>query len=309
VSTSTQEHIGPTPDLIGLVTCQALPEGDEDAPLLLKALHARAIRTRWLVWDDPDADWDSCALSVVRSPWDYTADRLGFLRWAAATPRLLNPVGVLAWNSDKVYLRDLDAAEIPIVATRWIEPGGDFSDLEHEPGEFVLKPTVGAGSKGAGRFDPRAAGALDRARTHGQSLHEANRTVMVQPYLAGVDDVGEAGLLYFGATYSHAITKLAMLAPATVNVLDPGYSRTLFVPERIRPRTPTAAERDLGDRVLAYVSDRFGVPLYMRVDLLPTPAGPVVIEVELIEPSLFLSHDQGAADRLAEVIAGRLAPP
>jgi hypothetical protein len=285
---------------IAVATCRALPAGDEDAQLLRETSAARSITADWVVWDDPDVDWDSFDLTVIRSTWDYTADRDAFLLWAANTPRLHNPAPVLAWNSDKIYLRDLADAGIATVPTRWVGPDQSFEPID---GEYVLKPTVGAGSKGAGRFDSRRTGNNESAIAHLTALHEAGRTVMVQPYLADVDLRGEAGLVYLGGEFSHAITKGAMLGPDDVNALEPGYSRSLYVEERIRPRLASADERALGDQVIAFVRARFGPLLYARVDLLPTPGGPVVIEVELTEPSLFLRHDPPSADRLVAAIA------
>jgi hypothetical protein len=291
---------------IALATCRNLPAGDEDGPLLEAALEAASIRSQWAVWDDPEVDWNAFDLTVIRSTWDYTAHRAEFVRWSAATPRLRNRADLISWNSDKTYLRDLAAAGLPTVPTEWIEPGEPVS---WPSTEFVLKPTVGAGSRGAGRFDPSGDGAsesIEAARAHLGALHDAGRTVMLQPYLTEVDSSGEAALIYLGGRFSHAITKAAMLAPAEVNALEPGYSRSLFVPERITPRRASSVEIALADRVLGYVGDHFESPLYARVDLLPTPAGPVLIELELVEPSLFLGHDRAGAHRLAAAIDGLL---
>lgn len=306
VSAHGTDNPGGARPLIALATCRELPAGDEDAPALIEALADLAITAELRVWDDPTVDWREFDLTLIRSTWDYTFARPDFLRWAAAIDGLHNRREIVEWNSDKHYLRELGAAGLPIVETEWLAPG-------QQPAwpafEFVLKPTVGAGSRGTGRFDPRQPGAMVAAEVHLRALHEAGRTVMRQPYLAAVDTAGEAALVYVDGTFSHAITKQAMLAPAAVHALEPGSTRELFVAERISPRTPLPAELNLGDRVLAYIADRFGVPLYARVDLLPGPDGPhspVIIEVELVEPSLFLTYDAGAAARLASAAASRL---
>jgi hypothetical protein len=129
----------------------------------------------------------------------------------------------------------------------------------------------------------------------------------VQPYLDGVDVDGETALIYIAGEFSHAVRKSAMLAPSSVNELDPGYSRSLYIDERITATTPSPTERALGDQVMAGIATRFGRLLYARVDLLPTSDGPVLIELELTEPSLFLSHDEDAADRLAAAITALLS--
>jgi glutathione synthase/RimK-type ligase-like ATP-grasp enzyme len=278
-----------------LVTCADLPSGDEDADLLLTALESRGIQARWVVWDDPAVQWGS-ALAVVRSTWDYTMRRGAFLRWAQAVPRLANPADVIAWNSDKTYLRDLADAGVPIVPTTWAAPGRAV----RLPGvaEFVVKPSVGAGSRGAGRFTPDR---LADAQEHVHQLHAQGCTVMVQPYLADVDSAGETALIYFGGEFSHAIRKGPMLPDGVVH---PHLSHALYVEEVITPRAPSEGELAVGSKAISAMRERWGRDLlYARVDLLPSPDGPVVIELELAEPSLFLAHAAGAADRFAIAIA------
>ncbi|MEO6886226.1 MAG: hypothetical protein ABI232_08090, partial [Jatrophihabitantaceae bacterium] len=193
--------------LVLLATCSELPTGDEDADALVEALDSVGVDARWQVWNDPAAKWDG-GLVVVRSTWDYTSDRAAFLEWAKSVPRLENAATVIAWNSDKGYLRDLADVDVPVVPTTWVLPGADV-ELP-QTGDVVIKPSVGAGSRGAGRFGPDA---RDAAREHVRALHEAGRSVLVQPYLDGIDTVGETALIYLDGVFSHAVAKAAMLAP------------------------------------------------------------------------------------------------
>jgi hypothetical protein len=156
----------------------------------------------------------------------------------------------------------------------------------------VVKPTVSAGSQDTVRVSDE-----DDIQEHVARLHAMGKTAMIQPYLAEVDTAGETALLYFHGVFSHAIRKGPMLLPGEVK--DP----ELFYAEEIAAREPSAAERALGDRAVAYVSERFGPPLYARIDLLPFDDGPVIIEVELTEPSVFVGHADGAAERFADAIA------
>jgi glutathione synthase/RimK-type ligase-like ATP-grasp enzyme len=285
-----------------LTTCAELPNGDEDAPALLASLAARGVAARWQVWSDPAASWAE-DLVVVRSTWDYTRERDAFVTWAGSVPRLANPADVIAWNSDKTYLRDLADAGIPVVPTTFVAPG-EIGPLPVS-GEFVVKPSVGAGSMGVGRF---AEDALAAAQAHVASLHDAGRIVLVQPYVADVDTAGETALIYIDGRFSHAIRKGAMLPPQLTNPLDTVSADTLYVFEQVQAREASAAELAIGELVVAVLRDRLGGDLlYARVDLLPTPAGPVLIELELTEPSLFLSYDDGATDRLADAIAARVS--
>ena len=289
---------------IAIVTCADLPRGDEDGELLSDALRRRGMTGTWAAWDDPAVAWSAFDLVLVRSPWDYTLDHERFLRWAHGVDGLENPAAVLTWNSDKAYLRDLAEDGVAIVPTMWAAP---FDGVELPPGEFVVKPSVGAGSKGAGRFNGSDLDGRNAARAHIRALHAARRTVMVQPYLAEVDTDGETGLIYFGGRFSHAVRKDAMLAAATANPLVTEHARPLFVPERISPAEPTVAELALGDQVVDLLRKRWGRDLvYARVDLLPTADGPVLIELEVTEPSLFLGHAAGSADLLAAAVEARL---
>ena len=280
-----------------LATCAELPEGDEDAEILVAALDRAGLDARWQVWDDPAADWS--APTVLRSTWDYTQRSAEFLRWATSVPALFNPAPVVRWNSDKAYLLDLDTAGIPVVPTQVVAPGR--AAAVPTEGEFVVKPAVGAGSRGAGRF---AAGDVEGGLAQIALLHRAGRSALVQPYVAAVDGVGETALLYFGGEFSHAARKDALLPPATVHPLDAAH---LFVVERMAPREASEAELAVGAKVIAHVRERFGADLlYVRVDLLPGAHGPLLVELELAEPSLFLGLSPGSADRFAAALAGRL---
>jgi hypothetical protein len=276
---------------IAIATCSEFTELEEDDRLLLDELpEGEAV-----VWDDPAADWAAYDLVVVRSTWDYTERCPEFLAWAdrVGPQRLHNPPAVLRWNTDKRYLADLDAAGLPVVPTTFLEPG---SPLVLPDGPCVVKPVVSAGSRDTARHDhPRAAAA------HAQELLDAGRVVMVQPYLEGVDAAGETALLFFDGVYDHAIRKGPMLLGGAAAVDG------LFAPESIAPREPSAEELAVGKLVVAHVATRFGGPLlYARVDLLPTPDGPVLLELELTEPSLFFAHSDGAAARYAEAIRRRV---
>jgi glutathione synthase/RimK-type ligase-like ATP-grasp enzyme len=280
---------------VALATCAALPELDPDDQLVLPFLAERGIDAVPAIWDDPAVDWSAFDLTVVRNPWDYIHRRDAFVAWAERVPRIANSAEILAWNTDKRYLAELDAAGLPIVPTTFVAPG----EAAEAPvaAEVVVKPTVSAGSQDTERHraDDHAAIAAHVAR-----LHAAGKTAMVQPYLAEVDTAGETALLYFGGAFSHAIRKGPMLHPGAV------VEKDLYVQEDISAREPSAAERALADRVVAFATARFGTPLYARVDLLPHGDAPVVIELELTEPSLFVGHAAGAPARFADAIAALL---
>jgi glutathione synthase/RimK-type ligase-like ATP-grasp enzyme len=279
-----------------LATCADLPDGDEDAAALVAALDALGVRARFHAWTDPGVDWAAGPV-VLRSTWDYATRRAEFLAWARCVPRLLNPYEVVAWNTDKVYLAELVEAGIPTVPTELV-PVGTAARLPAR-GEFVVKPSVGAGSRGAGRF---SAERHDEAAAHVAELHAAGHTVLVQPYLDGVDEQGERALVFVDGRFSHAVTKAAMLVAAAAH---PVAGEELYVAERITPARASVDELAVAEQAAAFVAERFGPQLYARVDLLPSSQGPVVVELEVTEPSLFLTYADGAVDRFARAVAAR----
>jgi hypothetical protein len=134
-------------------------------------------------------------------------------------------------------------------------------------------------------------------------LHDAGRTVLVQPYLAGVESEGETALIYLDGVFSHAVTKGARLGEGQAHSL---VSDEVFVEETIDARHPSPAELTVGEQAITALRARFGDDLlYARIDVVPGPSGPLVLEVELTEPSLYLSYDECAAQRFAGAIACR----
>ncbi len=273
---------------MALVTFTGFPDLYDDDRLVLGPLAGLGIDAVAAVWDDPAQAWGAYDLVVVRSTWDYTWRREEFLDWASSVPGLANPAEVLACNTDKRYLAELAAAGVPVVPTAFVAPGEAYDVPGHE---HVVKPTVSAGARDTVRF---AAG--EDSSAHAQVLLDAGRTVMVQPYQAAVDQVGETAVLSFGGVHSHAAGKDAVLVPELLHAHDVGISA----------RVATAAELEVAERALAEVpGDR--PLLYARVDLVPGPDGaPALMELEVTEPSLFLGHDPGAAARFAAAIRGWL---
>jgi uncharacterized protein GlcG (DUF336 family) len=282
------------------VTCDWFPDLYEDDHPLRDALNAQGVSTEAVLWDDPSADWASYDLVVLRSPWDYPARHDAFVAWARSVPRLANPAAVIAWNTDKHYLGELAEAGLPVTPTTFVEPGGAWTPPAD--GEWVIKPTISAGSKDTGRY--RLPADLAAARAHVVRLTAAGRTAMIQPYLTAVDTAGETALLCLPdaageLTYSHAIRKGPLLTASG--------ERTGEYQEDITVRQPSAAELAIAQRVLTMIPGGVEPLLYARIDVVPGPGGePLLLELELTEPSLFLRYDRTAAARLADAIRTRL---
>ena len=288
--------------LVLLATCQEMPELDDDAQVLRRSLRMRGIDADPAVWDDSDVDWAAADLVLVRSTWDYSMRHAEFGAWAervARSTQLHNRPDVLAWSSDKLYLLDLAQDGLPVVPSTVIKVGADAGH-DHLDVEHVVKPTVSAGSKDTYRISAGDAGRSQRAV---EAIHASGRPALVQPYLADVDELGETALLFADGVFSHAMRKGPLLRPDH----DAADVDGLFLQEEMTVREPSEDERRVAASVMESVIARFGsAPLYARVDLLPSAEGPQVLEVELVEPSLFLEHVPEAAEAYADAVERRL---
>ncbi|MCO7220543.1 RimK family alpha-L-glutamate ligase [Klenkia sp. PcliD-1-E] len=277
-------------------TSRAARGRDDDEGPALAALARAGVAVEVVDWDDPGADWAAFDRVVPRSTWDY-ADRLPeFLAWLGrvdASTELVNPLPALRWSLDKRYLGELETAGVPITPTRFVPPG---SAPDFPPGRFVVKPAVGAGSRGTSTYGPDLHAA---AAEHVAALHRAGQVVLVQPLVASVAIDGEWPLVFLGGRYSHAAGK-------RVAVPEAGLVDDLFADEQTTGHEATPEQVAVARAALAVVTERFGTLPYARVDLVRADDGTsLVLEVELVEPSLFLARaDPGAADRLAAALTG-----
>jgi hypothetical protein len=275
---------------VALATCLKPPEHDPDQDALLEALRSLGVDAEMAAWDDPAVEYRRFDACVIRSTWDYIHRHAAFLEWTrrvSSETRLLNPADVVAWNSDKRYLGELEARGVPTVPTAYVGRGerGDLERLARDRGwgEVVIKPRVGAGSFATRRFP--AASRAEAARFL-ESL-AAERDAMVQPFLASVEGSGERALVWIAGELTHAVRK---------------GSRWHGEHESVSGALSVAGdERALALRALEPLAERL---LYARVDVARDGAGaPRLMELELIEPSLFLRQEPRALRRFAEAIA------
>jgi glutathione synthase/RimK-type ligase-like ATP-grasp enzyme len=266
---------------VALATSAEIPEGDEDFEPLIAALATEGVEAETAVWDDAAVDWSRFDLVLPRATWDYAERRDEFLAWAAAIPWVLNPLEVLEWNTDKErYLTDLAARGVPVVPTEFVAPGAAL-DPPDEP--FVVKPAISAGGRNSARFEPADA---EAARELVARIHAAGRTAMVQPFLGERE---ETALVYIDGAYSHAVRRRVPLPAA-------GARDVFFLDEELARAEATPDERAVAEAALPE-----GL-LYGRVDLM----GGLVLELEIAEPSLYLTYADGAAARFAAAISQRL---
>ncbi len=288
---------------IALVTAVAATGHDEDLAPLRQACASAGLHARIVAWDDATVSWGRFDAALLRSPWDYTerlAEFLGWCRHVEQVTRLINPLAVVRWNTDKHYLAELAAAAVPVVPTVFVEP--DAEPLEalqaflaaEDAEEFVVKPAVSAGARDTQRYSRAQDFA---AGNHIARLLEQGRSVMLQPYQSSVDSAGEAALIYFDGKFSHAIHKGALLRP------DQPATTTPHASGDIAPRQAEPPERQLAEQVLVALQQLLTLeqpPAYARIDLIQDDAGqPRLLELELTEPSLFFAHAPGSAELFA----------
>jgi glutathione synthase/RimK-type ligase-like ATP-grasp enzyme len=281
------------------------PDLHDDWPVQRAAFEEAGIDCRAVVWSDPEVDWRTFDLVVANGVWDNIHRIDEFLAWVDRVAvglgvPMVNSPAILRWNIDKRYLRDLEARGVPIVPTTWIEPGCDLDlgEYERAAAELVVKPTVSGGGHLTARYGP---GELPSARAHIEMLAAQGRSTMVQPYVDTVDHYGEAGLVFIGGEFSHAIHKAAMIRPGA------GPQDHLIDNQVVTAATATPAQLELGHHAVATAEAMFGPTTYARVDMVTLDHGaPALLELELLDPVLFFVTHSPAATTFARVITRRL---
>jgi hypothetical protein len=281
---------------VAIATCAALPAlspYDQELPAALAGL---GVDARPVVWSDADFNWGSVRAVVVQSTWDVHLRPKEFIGWAeqvGALVPLYNPAHILRWNMHKAYLRDLASRGVEVTPTLWAERGSaiDLAALMHEQRWecAVVKPAISAGANETHVI------ALSDAEARQPEIARlvAGHDLMIQPYLRAFETEGERSYVFFDGQFSHAIHRPPTLESATRSYTEP----RAFQPDG-------GDELELAHSVIAAIGETL---LYARVDLATNEDGVARLqEVELIEPSLFMSLVPGAAQRLAAAIAARI---
>jgi hypothetical protein len=285
----------------------AFPDLHDDWPLLRAALARRGVDASPAVWSDRDVDWSAYDLVLANGAWDNIHHVDAFLNWVEHVSGTLgvpvvNSPAVLRWNIDKRYLRDLEAAGVPVVPTIWVEPSTaasqDAAVLELPDGEVVVKPSISGGGFQTARYRTDE---HEQARRHIADLVVTGRTAMVQPYLRTIDDVGEIGLIFLGGAFSHATHKDPMIPPGA------GPTTSLIEYQFVTPASASVAQIALGHAAVAAAERLHGPTAYARVDtVLDEDGHPMVLELEMLDPVLFFDTDPAGAERFADVLVNSL---
>jgi glutathione synthase/RimK-type ligase-like ATP-grasp enzyme len=276
-------------------TCQQQPTLTPPDALLSAELQRRGAKVTVAPWDAIAPTAGSPRVVCLRSTWDYHRRWPEFKRWIASfapgAGSLWNPPETVLWNADKLYLRELAAAGLAVPRTRWFEPGErpDYGATLRDWGlsRGVLKPRVSATAYGTYLVSP------DRRLHETEWRHLDAVGGLVQAFVPEVETHGELSLVFIDRTFSHAVRK----RPARGDFRVQGDFGGSW-----EPGTVAASVREFGEAVLAAMSRPW---LYARVDVVETPLGPVLMELELIEPQLFLTP--AAASRMADALESRLA--
>ena len=279
---------------VALVSCLVLPEHDPDDAPLTAALRAEGLRVATLAWDDEAAELSRARMAILRSTWNYTTSPAAFASFidrTAASTTLFNGAETVQWNLHKRYLLDLERAGVPVVPTRLV-PRGDATPLRALMDSLgttraVVKPAISGGSRGTMRVDERESA---RGEEHLRAL-AAVEDVLVQPYLRSVEGHGERACVWIDGEVTHAVRKSPRFAGGAESV----SSAVDVAPDEIA----------LARAALAVAP---GTLLYARIDVARGDDGrPMIMELELIEPSLYFDQSAKALARMVTAIRHRLA--
>ncbi|KIG17637.1 hypothetical protein DB30_02912 [Enhygromyxa salina] len=297
---------------IALATCSTLPSHEHDDRALHAALRGRGAVVKQPIWDDPSVDWSVFDAVLIRTTWDYHYKHAAFVAWAtrvgAGVP-LFNPAPVVAWNTHKHYLRELEDHGVPLAETAWLDAGQlhDLPSLVRARSirRGFLKPVLGANARDTLRFDAGDSAQLAAAQAHLTRVTDTG-DMMLQPYLSSVERHGEVSAIYFDGALSHAVRKLPVAGDYRVQD-DYGAHDAPIELDREQLEICEQTLAALASVVKARGWELQLPLLYARVDLLRDDAGRWVLnELEIVEPSLFFRHGPVAGQRLADALLGRV---
>ena len=279
---------------IGIATYHKLPELSVDDQLLRRELEARGHQIFPVIWNDESIQYTQFDLLVIRSCWDYYLQLPEFLGWVKKLrdlgTRLMNPPETVLWNSNKAYLRELEAAGVRIPRTHWmmgLNPGQqELSTFINESGwkKAVLKPLVSAGAHQTFVITSDKASAAP----------SLSGEYMLQEFLPEIQTAGEYSFFYFGGAFSHAVVKKPKSGDFRVQPEHGGLTTPFY---------PCARQLTQAQEILKKVPVKFS---YARVDTVERGEHLLLMEIELIEPNLFFGTSPGSEKKFADMIEKEL---
>ncbi|MEM8942906.1 MAG: hypothetical protein AAGC91_12190 [Pseudomonadota bacterium] len=280
------------PKSVTIVTHADAPEGVADDHVLAAVLNDHEVNHRFAVWSDRTIDWSATTVTIVRSSWDYHLDISRWSNWidqVETKTQLINSAALLRWNGAKTYLLQLADTGIDVVSTQKVDGSTGLGDLCDSQGweDVVVKPTVGASSFGVKRF---SGDEIAKQGVRHASALAGRGDVIVQPFQAILESEQERSLVYITGRFGHAFQK-------------PSFHSDVSM-EALTSHVPSSAELALAEATLAALPEP---PVFARIDMIPGSSGPLLMEVELIEPELALHMSQNTAMQLAEVLSSFVA--
>lgn len=278
---------------IALVTCESLghytANADTEDDRLNRFLESKGHEVSFQVWTNEQVDWTQFDVLIIKSPWDYFDKIDAFYSWLDKVEqlncRVLNPVETLRWNADKIYFKTMQEQGIEIVPTVWLEKGSTFDaenvfdELQSE--KIIVKPRVSGAAKNT--FALTLTEAKERSAEIQALLQE--EPFMAQPFLEQINSQGEWSFLFFNGKYSHTVLKKAKEGDFRVQHFFGGSVHTPELPAQLLATAQTIADKFAKDC------------LYARVDGVELNGNLALMELELIEPFLFLSTSEGSLER------------
>jgi glutathione synthase/RimK-type ligase-like ATP-grasp enzyme len=282
---------------LALITFGGLPQGAESERLMLPYLAAAGIETQVVDWRSAGADFSQFDLVVLRSCWDYHLSGNEFTEWLRRTARevpILNDPETVLWNLNKFYLGEMPAMGIEIAPTVFVNGGSIAPSAWREIRNWkksVVKPAVSASAHKTWRFDGPALPQEDelKSRMEGEPF-------LIQQFIPEIQAHGEISFIYIDGAYSHAVLKRPAADDFRVQQ-EHGGSAELFHP---LPALLAQANQ------IAAAVPQVRESLYCRIDAVARDIKLVLMELELIEPELFLGLAEGAAERFAKAIVRRV---
>lgn len=294
---------------VTLVTSSDIPHLSDDFSELPAALEARGLDVRVSVWDDPTVDWADAGLCVILTVTDFAERPEEFFAWARTVPRIINDPAVLEWNSDKHYLIELAERGMPTIETTWLEPAAQLSKHQVHTrmpanGDFVVKSSLSSNRHTTGRYTSTDARSRAAAIEHARRILADGHAALVQRYIQEFDNRGEKSLLFFNGLLSHAVEKEPVLQT------EPDVSKRPAV--RAFPHQITTEERMVGEEVrralhgrIAELTGRDHLLIYCRIDIVNVGDAIKVLEVNLMDVTLYLKSSPEALNNFADAITVR----
>jgi glutathione synthase/RimK-type ligase-like ATP-grasp enzyme len=271
---------------------------NEENTQLYDLLRKKGLNISHQIWDDPAVDWSQFDLLILKSPWDYFDKIVAFYAWLDKLEelevRVLNPIKTVRWNADKRYLLDLQEQGVKVVPTIWLERGSAFDAAQVfeklQSDKVIVKPAVSGGAKNTL--------ALTLAQAEAETSHISKllqqESFLAQPFVEEIKTKGEWSFLFFNGEYSHSVLKTAKPGDFRVQHF---FGGTVQTPE------PPAALLEAAHNI---VDNHAQGCLYARVDGVEQNGELALMELELIEPFLFMPMSEGAFERYYEALREQL---